>query len=57
MFGSPAWIRNHKLDRILKSHKLLILKSRWSRQRYQKHVSGTKSVQGAIQRRTAAFTL
>jgi len=36
---------NHELDRILKSHKLLILQSRRSRQKHQKQASGTKSVQ------------
>jgi hypothetical protein len=41
----PGMGSNHELDRILKSRKLLILKSRRSRQKHQKQASGTKSVQ------------
>ena len=43
--GRSGMDSNHELDRILKSHKLLILQSRRSRQKHQKQASGTKSVQ------------
>jgi DNA invertase Pin-like site-specific DNA recombinase len=41
----PGMDSNHELDKILKCRNLLILKSRRSRQKHQKQVSGTKSVQ------------
>jgi hypothetical protein len=44
----PGMDSNHELDRFLKSRNLLILKSRRSRQRHQKHASGTKSVQNIL---------
>ena len=41
----PGMGSNHELDRSLKSHNLLVLQSRRSRQKHQKQASGTKSVQ------------
>ena len=41
----PDMDSNHELDRILKSHNLLILQSPLSRQKQQKQAFGTKSVQ------------
>jgi len=47
----PGMGSNHELDRILKSHNLLILQSHRSRQKHQNQGSGTKSVQNLFSRR------
>ena len=47
---------NHELDRILKSRNLLILQSRRSREKHQKQVSGTKSVQKVFSDEQLLFT-
>jgi len=47
---------NHELDRILKSHNLLILKVAEVVKSNQKQVSGTKSVQTKFSRIVARYT-
>ncbi len=51
----PGMDSNHELDKILECRNLLILKSRSSRQKRQKQVSGTKSVQKVWRRKIGSI--
>jgi hypothetical protein len=48
--ADPGMDSNHELDKILKTHNLLILRSHRSHRKQQKQGLGTKSVQKSIER-------